>query len=80
MPQSLTSAQFSFLVRQEALIEFGLESVFYGAVCNSLLIHVRLMYLSLGVYVTLVAFLVYFFCECFSSAHNNSVPTFTRDE
>jgi hypothetical protein len=65
---SLTLAQFSFLYRQEQLITFSLLNVFYG-VCDCSLIHMRLMHLSSGVYATLVAFLVYFFCECLCYAH-----------
>jgi hypothetical protein len=59
---SLTSAQFSFLYRQEWLIVFGLSNVFYG-ISDDQLIHTRLMRLQTGIYTTLVAFLVYFFCE-----------------
>jgi hypothetical protein len=62
MSSLVTSAQFSFLYRQEWLITFGLNNVFYG-VCHDLLIHTRLMYRQSGIYTTLVAFLVYFFCE-----------------
>jgi hypothetical protein len=71
---SLTSAQFSFLVQQEKLIAFGLGNVFHGA-CDCSLIHMRLMFhYQLGVYTTLVAFLVYFFCQCLDYSHNHSMP------
>jgi hypothetical protein len=59
---SPTPARFSFLLRQESLIDFGLTNVFYG-VCHDQLIHTRLRHLQSGIYTTLVAFLVYFFCE-----------------
>jgi hypothetical protein len=59
---SLTPAQFSFLFRQEWLINFGLDNVLYG-LCHASLIHMRLMRLQPGIYTTLVAFLGYFFGE-----------------
>jgi hypothetical protein len=62
MMSTLSPGQFSFLYRQESLIEFGLSNVFYG-LCHDQLIHTRLMCPQSGVYTTLVAFLVYFFCE-----------------
>jgi hypothetical protein len=69
----LNPAQFRFLYRQEFLIQFGLLNGFYGA-SNDPLSRMRLiMCLSPGVYVTLIAFLVYFFCEYLSDAHNTSI-------
>jgi hypothetical protein len=76
---SLTTAQLSFLFRQESLIEFGLGSVFYG-VYNGSWIHMTLMDLSPGVYAALVAFLVYFFREDLACTHNNIMSISTRNE
>jgi hypothetical protein len=60
---SLTQAQLSFLFRQEWLIQFGLANIFHGG-RNCYSIYMTLMHISLGVYATLIAFLMYFFCEC----------------
>jgi hypothetical protein len=59
---SLTQARFSFLYRQEMLITFGISNAFYGVYIGSLL-HMEIICPSTGVYATLVAFLMYFFCE-----------------
>jgi hypothetical protein len=72
---SLTPAQFSFLYQQEWIIQFGLLNVFYGGYNDNYdsLFHMRLMHVSLGVYMILVIFLVYFFCECLLMP-NQSMP------
>jgi hypothetical protein len=77
---SITPAQFSFLVRQEFLLTFGLFNVFYGVCDGTSSAHMELMCLSPGVYVTLVAFLGYFFCECRHYATDHSMPILNRDE
>jgi hypothetical protein len=64
---SRAPAKFSFLYRQESLIAFGLCDVFDG-VYNVSFVRMRLTYLTPGVYATLVAFLVYYFCECLGYA------------
>jgi hypothetical protein len=64
---SLTPAQFLFLYRQQQLITFGLLNVFYG-VCQWFIDSFETNASSPGVYVALVALLVYFFCECLGQA------------